>query len=103
VTPWAGIDESRPYGPSGLTTAKWKRQIAPELVRIADLILSQTGVTIEGLIHHRVGQRPGYGGDEFPHVIEHGGRLYLEDGHHRVALAILRGRKFIEARVLRRP
>lgn len=105
MTAWAGIDESRPYGPSGLTTREWKHQIIPEPVVIADLVLSQKGITFEGLLHHADGQRPGYGGDGgdlYPHVIEHGGRLYLEDGHHRVALAILRGQRSMLARVLRR-
>lgn len=41
----------------------------------------------------------GGGGD--PYVVEHRGRFYLADGHHRTAAAVARGDKRITVRVLR--
>lgn len=93
------VDETRPFEPTGMDTAAWRR-LPEETVRLADLTLSQHGVTIAGLLHHASGG-PSWCGDPIPHVVEHAGRLHLVDGHHRVALALLAGRRLIVARVLR--
>ena len=91
------VAEGRPYPPSGLTTDLWSR-IPPERVRVADLVTTQRHLDIEALVSGRL--RPG--SDVRPHVVEHDGVLYLEDGHHRCTRAELRGMTHVLARVLRR-
>lgn len=92
---FAGVIDCRPWGASGLTSALWL-DVPSRLVHIADLTLTQPGVLFAPLIE------PGtpVGGDHLPHVIDYGGRLYLEDGHHRVMRAALLGELHVEARVL---
>lgn len=79
----------------GMTTAKWK-QLDTELVRISDLWATQPGVYFEALIN----PKPPIGGDDYPHVVVHGGEAYLEDGHTRVTRAALAGEYLVECRVL---
>lgn len=38
-------------------------------------------------------------GDPFPHVVHWNGLFYLEDGHHRVVAAAVRGESQIRARI----
>ena len=96
---FAGIisrDNGCPWGETGMSTAKWQH-IPTRRVRIADLTATQPGV----LLHALTDDAPTpVGGDPVPHVIAWDGRLYLEDGHHRVVRARLNGRTTIEARVL---
>lgn len=41
------------------------------------------------------------GGGGEPYVVEHNGRYYVADGHHRAAAAMARGEKSITVRVKR--
>lgn len=91
-------DNGTPWGETGMTTARWKAEVVPELVRIADLTATQPGVLFHALATDW--SEPPVGGDPLPHVIAHRGALYLEDGHHRVTRAALRGRTHVPARVL---
>lgn len=84
----------RPYEPLGMSTADWKR-VRPRPVRIERLHPCQDGLTWEGLF----AQEP-YSGDRWPHVVRFEGRLYISDGHHRIARKALRGRRWALARVL---
>ena len=59
-----------------------------------------SGQTTGVLFHALIDDCEPVGGDPVPHVIDFDGRLYLEDGHHRVVRAALAGRSTIEARVL---
>lgn len=92
------IDESRPFEPLGMTTAAWA-DVAPRIVRLADLVLSQERVPVAGLLAAASGAAS-FVGDPYPHVAEYAGRLHLVDGHNRVLVALIRGERTIEARVL---
>lgn len=88
-------DNGEPWGPTGMTTQKWLH-IPTHTVTIADLTATQPGL----LLHALNEERTPVGGDPTPHVIQWHGNLYLEDGHHRAARALLNGCKTIEARIL---
>jgi hypothetical protein len=92
------VAEGRPYPPTGLTTALWA-SVPVEPVPLAELVTTQAHLDLAALLDDTV--RPG--SDLRPHVVEHDGVLYLEDGHHRCARAVLRGMTHVRARVLRRP
>jgi hypothetical protein len=92
-------DGGEPWGPTGMTTAKWGN-IQARPVRIEELWATQPGVLLHAL---RDDTDAPVGGDHIPHVIDWGGELYLEDGHHRTVRARLAGAETITARVLRVP
>lgn len=91
------IREGRPYPASGLTTDEWSR-IEPEWVRWADVVTTQRHVSIEALL----GIGIPHSRDRHPHLIEHEGVLYLEDGHNRMVRDVLDAREHGFVRVLRR-
>ena len=84
-TPWTVI---------GMSTEQWHSIPVQEVV-ISELIAMQDGVFFHALEEDYV-----HWHDEYPHVIVWQGELYLEDGHHRVMKALLRGQKKVLARVL---
>ncbi len=67
---------------------------SPERVKLTDLHPSQPALDDPYLYHPSDSE-----GD--PHVVEHSGKLTVMDGHHRVARAILQGKQFIDAHVVR--
>lgn len=81
----------------GMTTERWMTEIPVEVVRIGELIATQSGVLLHALMEPAPESRSG---DPTPHVLRFNGRLYLEDGHHRVVRARLRGQLYVYARVL---
>lgn len=89
------IAADRPYPATGLTTALW-REIQPVHVPITDLIATQDHLKIGALspTHHG-----SHSGDRLVHVVKWEGRLYLEDGHHRVVRERLAGADWVNARV----
>lgn len=89
-------DDGEPWGKTGMNTAKWLN-IPTRQVVIRELIATQPGVLLHALTDQHTTT---VGGDPTPHVIEWQGRLYLEDGHHRVVRAAIRGEHTIQARVL---
>jgi hypothetical protein len=91
-------DNGEPWGSTGMTTTRWKTEIVPELVEIRELIATQPGLLLAALATGW--DKTPIGGDPIPHVIAYDGNLYLEDGHHRVARAALRGMTHVPARVL---
>lgn len=91
-------EDGDPWGKTGMTSAKW-RNVPSQTVFIADLTATQPGVLFAGLIEDREPE----GGDPYPHVVKWGGRLYLEDGHHRVMRAALRGDFTVTVRVIEVP
>lgn len=93
--PFAGVDESRPYPPTGLTTAEWEASVPLEEVALADLWLTQGHLRTRALLGGQLPDRP-------PYVVAWDGRLHLEDGHHRVVRAHLVGETHVKARVFRR-
>ncbi len=76
---FAGIVE-RPYGATGLTTARWRAEVPLVRVLFCDLWLTQTGVRIKPLL------RPCSCDDDSqaPLAVRYEGQIFLEDGHHRV-------------------
>ena len=67
-----------------MTTAKW-RQIKPSRVLVDSIIPTQ-----EHLCFDALAAPPGsHCGDAFPHCVLWGGKLYLNDGHHRLIRAKL--------------
>ena len=78
-----------------MTTALWLSLPAREVI-IAELIATQPGL----LLHALTGEPTSHSGDVLPHVIAWQGALYLEDGHHRAARALLAGQLRMTARVL---
>lgn len=89
-------DEGCPWGTSGQTSATWKK-IPTRTVVIKHLWATQPGILFDAIIRP---EAEAVGGDSFPHVIEWDGKMYLEDGHHRVVRAALAGRTTIEVRYL---
>lgn len=82
-----------PWPAHGLTADTWYQQ-PTGFFRIATLTATQPGVLFEALI----AEPDPVGGDPLPHVVVHGGRTYLEDGHTRVVRALIAGRPMIRAR-----
>jgi hypothetical protein len=83
-----------PYSSEGMTTKKWK-DLSVWRIPIDILIATQDGVYFHGLAEEYTHLH-----DEFVHVVYHDGEYYLEDGHHRVVKARLRGAQSVLARVL---
>lgn len=95
--PWAV-----PVHPYDFATAQgtdWLT-LPPERVSIAEVVPTQDYLMLNHLSLLLEGF-PAHGGDRYSHIVEHRGRLYSHDGHHRDALAWLQGRKWVSARVLR--
>lgn len=81
----------------GWTESSWRR--APrKTVRVADLVATNRGGYLDAARVARYAERAP-GGE--PCVVEHDGRYYVADGHHRAAAAIARGDKTIQVLVKR--
>ena len=85
---------TRPYGTTGLTRATWQR-VPLRWINLDDLVFTQDGVYLENLLRHPHTSLTDYP----PQVVEHHGTLYLEDGHSRVARALIRGVREARCRV----
>lgn len=86
-------DNGTPWPSPGMTTAKWLTLPVREFL-ISELIATQPGILLHALAEDHVHLY----GDPHPHVVEWENEYYLEDGHHRVFKALLRGEKTIRAR-----
>jgi len=93
-------DNGVPWGETGMTSKKWLK-VETESIPVSMLIATQPGVLLHALSEEYSGEP--IGGDKHPHVIYWRGEYYLEDGHHRVLRAMLRGEKSVEVRVLTAP
>ena len=82
-----------PWPAHGLSSRTWLDLPVAEFV-INELIATQDGVYLAPLVNP---VEP-VGGDPLPHVVTHAGRHYIEDGHHRVVSALIRGEETILAR-----
>jgi hypothetical protein len=56
---------------------------------------TQSHVTEQGLLKHMMGAKHTAPEDQ-PRFVRHQGRLYVDDGHHRVGAALLRGDSSIQ-------
>ena len=74
-------------------------EIPSTLVAVVDLAPTQHGVSISRLLHHIAGGEPETG-DPYPHVVSHGGNLYVHDGHHRYVIAVIRQTKLLRVRLV---
>lgn len=99
VMPFRGIDTTRPYPPTGLSTARWVQEVDVEPVLFSTLVLTQTGVRIAPLFAGPADLNRRH--DELPHVVDFNGTRYLEDGHHRVVRAAVAGSTGMLMRVFR--
>lgn len=81
---------------TGWTERQW-RQAPARWVRLADL----TACNRDGYLDEkRVAGYVRAGGGGKPCVVEHCGRLYVADGHHRAVAAYRRGETHIKARII---
>lgn len=81
----------------GMTTEKWSK-IRPQLIDVWNVVLIQKSVNVESLFNVVRGIPP-YGGDPFPHIVSIDGALYVEDGHRRVTVWRLLGKRKMPMRV----
>ena len=79
---------------TGLTTATWML-VPPTVVLISELIATQKHLHLASLVK----DSPSMGADPLPHVVLWRGGLYVEDGHHRIVKAAMRGKTHVVARV----
>lgn len=89
------VGDSRPYPEHSLSLQAWGK-IAPEQVRLDQLITTQKNLNLETLLD----EDSTFYGDLFPHVVRFGGKLYLEEGVHRALRTALHRRAIMYARVL---
>lgn len=90
VLPFAGVIAAgaRPWPRTGLSTARWIAEVPTMPVAFRELWLGQEHLDIAALF----GRPHAAAADDLcPHVVRWRGRLYLEDGHHRVVRWALRG------------
>lgn len=92
---FAGIAADRPWPATGLTTAGWLR-IRPQEIEIGLLWASQPGILLEPLLTRSPSS---VSGDPIPHVVAWRGKLYCEDGHHRLVRAAINGQQRVLVRV----
>lgn len=85
--------EVRPYQLK-MTTTKWK-EIEPTVVSLHNLVFTQWHLWTLALLNPTIP----FTQDDLPYFVFHQGRYYVEDGHHRVVRAILRGHTLIKGRV----
>lgn len=88
------VRDSRPYPEHGLSQREWAA-IPPRQVRLDHLVTTKRVLALDVLLD----EASTFYGDLFPHVIQWGGELYLEDGLHRAVRAALQQRTAIHARV----
>lgn len=89
------IQGGRPYPDHGLSTKDWA-QIPPHQVDLKELITTATVVELDRLLSEDSTSL----GDLFPHAVQWGGDLFLEDGLHRALRAALQQRTALHVRVL---
>ena len=89
------IQQGHPYPDHGLSAKDWA-QIPPHQVQLAELITTATVVELDRLLSEDSTSL----GDLFPHAVQWGGELFLEDGLHRALRAALQQRTALHVRVL---
>ncbi|MDA8438164.1 MAG: type II toxin-antitoxin system VapB family antitoxin [Propionibacterium sp.] len=89
------VGDSRPYPDHGYAQKQWAA-IAPQQVRLGDLVTTKRTLDLEALLE----DDSTFYGDLFAHVVSYRGELYLEDGLHRALRAALQQRQTMHARVL---
>ena len=90
------VGDDRPYPDHGLVTPSDWYKVAPQQVRLGDLVTTTSTLNLATLLDSDCT----FYGDLFPHVVSWRGTLYLEDGVHRALRTALHHRSVIHARVL---
>ena len=93
------IGDGRPYPDHGRVRTRDWTEVAPRVVRLAELTTTKRTLQLDQLLS----DDSTFHGDLFCHVVAWRGQLYLEDGVHRALRAALNGRDAIHARVLELP
>lgn len=88
------VRDGRPYPEHGLSQRDWAA-IPPRQVRLDQLVTTKRVLALDVLLD----EASTFYGDLFPHVVDWGGELYLEDGLHRAVRAALQQRNAIHARL----
>ncbi|MBI4940637.1 MAG: type II toxin-antitoxin system VapB family antitoxin [Actinobacteria bacterium] len=91
-----GVGDTRPYPDHGYTTPRQWAKIAPQQVRLDQLVTTKTTLDLTQLLS----EDSTFFGDLFAHVVQWRETLYLEDGLHRAVRAALAQRPVLHARVL---
>jgi hypothetical protein len=90
------VANGRPYPATGLSPAKW-REVSTKYVPIGELHATRAALSIAALAPD---YREPHTADRLVHVVVWEGKLYIEEGHHRVAREALAGATHVNARVL---
>ncbi len=90
------VGSGKPYPDHGMTRTKDWSGLAPQMVRLDQLITIKRELDLGTLLS----EDSTFYGDLFAHVIAWQGELYLEDGLHRALRAALQQVPYIHARVL---
>lgn len=76
----------RTWEPLNMTTAMWK-EIPPSLVHVREIqfthAIKEEDVLLKGPDHF--GIFDSFSGDPLPHIVKIGEKMYVNDGHHRIA------------------
>ena len=89
------VREGRPYPDHGLSARDWAG-VAPRSVRLDQLVTTKRELALDKLLD----EDSTFYGDLFPHAVQWGGEIYLEDGLHRALRAALQQRNTLHVRVL---
>ncbi len=91
------VGDTRPYPEHGRNTPRDWADVPPRAVRLEDLTTTKSVLNL----HDLLAEDSTFYGDLFPHVVVWRGRMYLEDGLHRVLrAALMQHRPVLHARVL---
>ncbi len=89
------VRDGKPYPDHKFSTRDWAN-VAPRSVRLDELITTKRELALDKLLD----EDSTFYGDLFPHAVQWGGELYLEDGLHRALRAALQQRHMLHVRVL---
>jgi ParB-like chromosome segregation protein Spo0J len=89
---------TRPYDPDRILPYEQVVDIPSTPVPPAVLHPTQPVLRVDRLLAIAAGG-PAEGPDPCPHVVDVDGRLYVHNGHHRWAVALLSGKPTIDVRV----
>lgn len=91
------VGDTRPYPDHGRGAPRDWADVPPRAVRLEDLTTTKSVLNL----HDLLAEDSTFYGDLFPHVVVWRGRMYLEDGLHRVLrAALMQHRPVLHARVL---
>jgi hypothetical protein len=91
------VNSDRPYvTPS--STKEWMK-LPTTSIPLNGLITTQATLGVVPLVRSVLGYPSTGCVDQVPHVVYYGGRLWISDGHHRIAARMLRNKKVMNVRL----